>query len=103
MANLKKRDKLQCFNKLSVGCNSKPFWKACKPHLSNKNSNILENIVLLEKDEFVIKTKGCPFNFQKTFRINETSMSLGNDTMNSIIQKFTFCRSKTAIKKKFKT
>ena len=48
--NLNKQTKLQYFEKLSVDCNSKPFWKACKPYFSNKNSNIQENIMLLEKD-----------------------------------------------------
>ena len=35
------------FDKLSVDCNSKPFWKVCKPYFPNKNSNIQENIMLL--------------------------------------------------------
>ena len=47
--NVNKRTKLQYFEKLSVDCNSKPFWKACKPYFSNKNSNIHRNITLLEK------------------------------------------------------
>ena len=36
-----------------IDCNSKPFWKACKPYFSNKNSNIQENIMLLEKDKML--------------------------------------------------
>ena len=32
VTNLNERAKLQHFEKLSVACNLKPFWKACKPH-----------------------------------------------------------------------
>ena len=39
--------------KLSIDCNPKPVWKACKPCFSNKNSNIQENIMLLEKDKML--------------------------------------------------
>ena len=35
--------------------NSKPFWKARKPYFSNKNTNIQENIMLLEKDKLLSK------------------------------------------------
>ena len=52
-----KEKELQYFQKLSVDCNSKPFWKACKPYFSNKSSNIQENIMLLEKDKFLSKQK----------------------------------------------
>ena len=53
--------KLDIFNSMSaklqyfeiLDCNSKPFWKACKPYFSNKNSNIQENIMLLEKDKML--------------------------------------------------
>ena len=36
LANLNKEAKLQYFEKLSVDCYSKPFWKACKPYFSKK-------------------------------------------------------------------
>ena len=55
--NLNKKDKLQYFEKRSVDCNSKLFLKACKPYFSNKNSNIQENIMLLEKDKLLSKQK----------------------------------------------
>ena len=54
---------LQYFEKLSFDGNSKPFWKACKPYFSNKNSNIKENM-LLEEEKIFTKTKGCCSNFQ---------------------------------------
>ena len=40
VVNLNKQAKVQYFDKLSVDCNSKPFWKAFKPYFSNKSSNI---------------------------------------------------------------
>ena len=45
VTNLNKQAKLQYYEKLSVDCNSKPFWKVCKPYFSNKNSNIQESIM----------------------------------------------------------
>ena len=64
VANLNKQAKLHYFEKLSVDCNPKPFWKARKPYFSNKNSIIQENRMLLEKDKLLSKTKGYRFNFQ---------------------------------------
>ena len=113
VTNLNKQAKLQYFEKLSVDCNSKPFLKACKPYFSNKNSNIQENTMLLEKEKLLSKQKDVPSTFNKHFgsitdSLNlfswpeDTSMSSGNDTINSIIKKFAFHRSIKAIKKKFK-
>ena len=70
VTNLNKQAKLQYFEKLSVDCNSKPFWKPCKPYFSNKNSNIQENINLLEKDKFSSKQTDVASTFNKKFRIN---------------------------------
>ena len=113
VANLNKQAKSQYFEKLSVDCNSKPFWKACKPYFSNKNSNIQENIMLLEKNKLLSKQTDVASTFNKHFgsitdSLNffswpeDTSMSLGNDTINSIIKKSPFHRSIKTIKKKFK-
>ena len=111
--NLNKQAKLQYSEKLSVDCNSKPFWKACKPYFSNKNSNIQENIVLLEKDKLLSKQKDVASTFNKHFgsitdSLNlfswpeDTSVSSRNDTMNSIIKKFACHPSIKVIKQKFK-
>ena len=112
VTNLNKQAKLQYFEKLSVDCNSKPFWKACKPYFSNKNSNIQENILLLEKDKLLSKQKDVTSAFNKHFgsitdSLNlfswskDTSVSSWNDTINSIIKKFACHPSIKAIKKKF--
>ena len=83
------------FEKLSVDYNSKPFWKACKPYFSNKNSYIQENIMLLEKIKLLLKQNDVAAVFNKHFGSitdylnlfswpEDTSMSSGNDTINSI-------------------
>ena len=46
--NLNEQAKLQYFEKKSVDC-------TCKPYFSNKNSNIQENIMLLEKNKLLSK------------------------------------------------
>ena len=103
--------KLQYFEKLSVDCNSKSFWKTCKPYSSNKNSNIQENVMLLEKDKFLSKQNDVASTFNKHFgsitkSLNlfswpeDTSMSSRNDTINSINKKF--APNIKAIKEKFK-
>ena len=75
-ANLNKQPKLQYFEKLSVDCNSKPFWKACKPYFSNKNSNIQENIMFLEKDKLLSKQKDVASTFHKHFGSITDSLNL---------------------------
>ena len=113
VTNLYKQVKLQYFDKLSVDCNTKPFWKACKPYLSSKNSNIQENIMLLEKDKLLSKQKDVPSTFNKHFESitdslnlfswpEDTSMSSRNDIIGSIIEKIVFHPSIKAIRKKFK-
>ena len=67
MGNLNKQAKLQYFERLSVDCNSKPFWKACKPYFSNKTSNIQEIIMLLEKDKLLSQQKEVVSTLNKHF------------------------------------
>ena len=113
VTNLNKQDKLQYLEKLSVDCNSKLFWKACKPYFSNKNGNIQENIMLLEKDKLLSKQTDVSSTFSKHFgsitdSLNlfswpeDTLMSSRNGTVNSIIKKFACHPNIKAIKKKFK-
>ena len=74
--NLNEQVKLQYFEKLSVDCNSKPFWKAYKPYFSNKNSNIQENIMLFEKDKLLSKQKDVASTFNKHFGSITDSLNL---------------------------
>ena len=101
VANPNKQCKLQYFEKLIVDCNCKLFWEACKPSFSNKNSNILENIMLFEKDKLLLKQKDVALTFNKHFgsitdSLNlfswpeDTAMSSGNDTISSIIKNLPF-------------
>ena len=53
--NLNKQAKFNYFEKISVDCDSKPFWKECKPYFSN--SNIQENTMLFQKDKLFSKKK----------------------------------------------
>ena len=113
VANLNKHAKLQYFEKLSVDGNSKSIWKACKPYFSNRNSNIQENLMLLEKDKFLPKQKDVTENFNERFGSTADSSSLfnwskgtkmlsGNKTINSNIKKLGINQSIKAIKKKLK-
>ena len=72
-----------------------------------------ENRMLFEKDKLLSKQNDVASTFKSLFRSitdslnlfswpEDTSMSSGNDTINSIIKKFAFHRSIKAIKKKFK-
>ena len=69
--------------------------------------------MLFEKNKLLSKQKYVASSFDKHLRSirdwlnlfswsEDTSMSSGNDTINSIIKKFTFHRSVKAIKKKFR-
>ena len=86
---------MQYSEKLTVDCHSKQFWKTCKQYFSNKNSYIQENIMLLEKDKLLSKQTDVAAILNKHFgsitdSLNlfswpeNTSMSSGNDTINSI-------------------
>ena len=78
---------------------------------SNKNSNIQGNTMLVEKDKLLSKQKDVASDFNKhlgsiTDSLNlfsfleYTSVSSGNNTINSVIKKFVFTPSINAIKKK---
>ena len=61
---------------VTVDYNSKPFWKVCKPYLSNKNSYTQENTMLLEKDKLLSKQKDVTTIFNKHFRSIADSLNL---------------------------
>ena len=54
---LNKKYKKEYFENLNVATNSKPFWDKCKPYFSNKNAKGDSNIMLIEKDEILLKNK----------------------------------------------
>ena len=48
MTNLNKTAKLEYFNNLKLGKDSKPFWEKCKPYFSNKHIKAGADIMLNE-------------------------------------------------------
>ena len=114
VVNLNKQAKFQYFEKLTVDCNSKSFWKACKLNFSNK-------IVIYKKILCCMKRINCYQNkkmsvvptFSKHFGSVRDSLNLfswpedllmssANDTINCIIKKFAFQGNIKAIKNKMK-
>ena len=57
VVKLSKTHKKEYFENLNVATNSKPFWDKCKSHFSNKHAQGDFNIVLIEKDEILLKKK----------------------------------------------
>ena len=57
VVKLNKKHKKEYFENLNVATNSKPFWDKCKPYFSNKNAKGDSNIMLIEKDEILLKNK----------------------------------------------
>ena len=68
--------KLQYFKKVSFGCNSEPFWKACKSYDTNKNSNMKEN--MFEKGK-LLKVKDVASTFNKRFGSITESLNFFSD------------------------
>ena len=57
VVKLNKKYKKEHFENLNVATNSKPFWGTCKPYFSNKHAKGDSNIMLIEKDEILLKNK----------------------------------------------
>ena len=57
VVKLSKKHKKEYFENLNVATNSKPFWDKCKPYFSNKHAKGDSNIMLIEKDEILLKNK----------------------------------------------
>ena len=57
VVNLDKNCKNEFFDNLEIKSNSKSFWDKCKPNFSNKHSKGESDILLIEKDELLLKNK----------------------------------------------
>ena len=57
VVKLNKKYKIEYFENLNIATNSKPFWDKCKPYFSNKHAKGDSNIMLIEKDEILLKNK----------------------------------------------
>ena len=56
VVKLNMKQKKEYFENLNVATNSKPFDN-CKPYFSNKHAKGDSNIMLIEKDEILLKNK----------------------------------------------
>ena len=57
VVRLNKKHKKEYFENLNVASIRKPFWDKCKPYFSNKHAKGGSNIMLIEKDEILLKNK----------------------------------------------
>ena len=57
VVNLDKNCKNEFFDYLEIEGNSKSFWDKCKSYFSNKHSKGESDILLIEKDELLLKNK----------------------------------------------
>ena len=54
---LNKKHKKEYFKNLNAATNSEPFRDKCKPYFSNKHTKGDSNILLIEKDEILLRNK----------------------------------------------
>ena len=73
---LNKKYKKEYFENLNVATNSKPFWDKCKPYFSNKHAKGDSNIMLIEKDEILLKNKKIADVFNSYFDLVKYSLDL---------------------------
>ena len=57
VVKLNKKHKKEYFKNLNVATNTQSFWDKCIPYFSNKHANGDSNILLIEKDEILLKNK----------------------------------------------
>ena len=64
------------FNNLKIKNNPKSFWNKCKPYFSNKHSKGDSDILLIEKDELLLKNKKVADIFNSYFQSITNSLDL---------------------------
>ena len=57
VVKLNKKHKKEYFENLNVTANLNSFWDKCKPYFSNKHAKDDSNVILIEKDEILLKNK----------------------------------------------
>ena len=65
MVKLNKNCKKEFFDNLEIKNNSKSLWDKCKPYFSNKHSIGDSGILLIEKDELLLKNKKVDLSSNK--------------------------------------
>ena len=68
VVKLNKNCKKEFFDNLEIKNNSKLFWDKCKPYFSNKHSKGDSDILLIEKDELLLKNKKVADVFNSYFQ-----------------------------------
>ena len=64
IVRLNKDSKYSHFGNLDIRKGSKPFWNACTPYFTNKNSRDDTSIMLVEKKEFLVKRKFAQYSIR---------------------------------------
>ena len=98
VVKLTKKHKKEYFENLNVATNSKPFWDKCKPYFSNKHAKGDSNIMLIEKDEILLKNKKIADVFNSYFDSVTDSLDLfswstqtdnkNTDALQNILKRF---------------
>ena len=76
VVKLNKNCKKEFFDNLETKNNSKSFWDKCKPYFSNKHSKGDSDILLIEKDELLLKNKKVADVFNSYFQSITDSLDL---------------------------
>ena len=95
---LNKKYKKQYFENLNVPTNSKPFCDKCQPYFSNMHEKGDSNIMLIEKDEILLKNKKIADAFNSYFDSVKYSLDLfswsaetdnkNTDALQNILKRF---------------
>ena len=73
---LNKNCKKEFFDNFEIENNSKSFWDKCKRYFSNKHSKGDSDILLIEKDELLLKYKKVADIFNSYFQSITNSLDL---------------------------
>ena len=107
-----KNCKKEFFDNFEIENNSKSFWDKCKRYFSNKHSKGDSDILLIEKDELLLKYKKVADLLNSCFQLITNSLDLFGrpsgpvdqiyDSVDRIIESFRFHPSITNIKCNYK-
>ena len=104
VVKLNKKHKKEYFENLNVATNSKPFWDKCKPYFSNKHEKGDFNIMLIEKDEILLKNKKIADVFNSYFDSVTDSLDLfswstqtDNENTNALVNILKMFHSQTSL------
>ena len=108
------KSKCNYFNNLDANKAVKPFWKTCKPYFSNKPSRGDTSMILILKNELILKSRKAGTNFNNYFAKivpflnlfkwpgNVKSLPNNRGIIGSIVLKFHNHLSVKMIKNKFR-